>query len=108
MKKSYEKYGISEELIGQVIQLVVDFLDPDRIYLFGSRARGNFKQTSDIDVAIEGAKRDIIGLKELLEEEVRTLLKFDVLDLSKASTNLREEIKKEGIVIYEKTQANSQ
>ena len=108
MKSCHEKFGISKELIDQVVQMIVNFSDPEKIYLFGSRAREDYKRASDIDIAVEGAKRDIIGLKELLEEEVRMLLKFDIVDLSKANTHLKEEIKKERIVIYEKIQANSQ
>lgn len=108
MEKFYKKFGLSRELICQIIRLVVDFCDPEKIYLFGSRAREDFKRASDIDIAVEGAKREIVGLKELLEEEVRTLLKFDVVDLSKVNAYLKEEIYREGIVIYEKIQANSQ
>ncbi len=73
----------------------------NRVLLFGSRARGDFKRTSDIDLAAEGGDFDRFALD--VEEETSTLLKYDIVDLSRAmQEELREAIRREGIVIYEK------
>lgn len=71
-----------------------------KIYLFGSRSRNDFHSTSDIDLAVEGASKILISLfKEELEES-RIPYNVDVIDLKEAPENLKEEIKKEGIVLW--------
>ena len=72
-----------------------------KVILFGSRARGDFKRTSDIDLAAEGGDFDRFALD--VEEETSTLLKYDIVDFSRPmQEELREAIRQEGIVIYEK------
>ena len=68
--------------------------------LFGSRARGDYDEKSDIDLAAYGGKIDSFKLD--IEEKVPTLLTFDVVDMEKSkSKELIEIVKREGIVIYE-------
>ena len=72
-----------------------------KLTLFGSRARGDFRKTSDIDIAVSGG--DIAGFSIDVNEETNTLLKFDVINLDGAvQTELLESIEREGIVLYEK------
>lgn len=74
-----------------------------KIILFGSRARGDNKERSDIDLAVY-ADGDIYGFIENLENSVRTLLEFDITDMNKKlDKNFIEQIKKEGITVYEKS-----
>lgn len=71
------------------------------VILFGSRARGDFKRTSDIDLAVEGGDFDLFALD--VSEETTTLLKYDIVNLGQpVQEELRESIRQEGIVIYEK------
>ena len=73
----------------------------EKIILFGSRARGDFFQTSDIDLAVSGGNKVMFKLD--IEDETSTLLTFDVVDLDEdINQKLRESISREGIVIYEK------
>jgi len=92
--------GLSRELLEQIVGFILRFGKPKRIILFGSRARGDFSPASDIDLALEGLE-EVSLLKELLDEQVDTLLKFDVVDLNRIPKELREEIEREGIVLYE-------
>lgn len=93
--------GLNNGLIDDILKTILKYTDVKRIILFGSRARGDFQKTSDIDIAIESDK-NVLPIKDILDDEVDTLLKFDVVDLSAASEKLKDEIEKEGIVIYEK------
>lgn len=69
--------------------------------LFGSRARGDYHERSDIDLAASGGKVDLFGLA--VDEETSTLLKYDIVNLDRAvQAELLESIKKEGVLIYEK------
>ena len=51
------------------------------IILFGSRARGDYNRTSDIDLAVTGG--NISGFAVSIEEETSTLLEYDIVDLDK-------------------------
>ena len=71
-----------------------------RVILFGSRARGDWRRASDIDLAAEGGNIAAFALD--VEEETSTLLEFDVVDLQRCrSEGLLESIRREGIVLYE-------
>ena len=73
----------------------------DKIILFGSRAKGTHRERSDIDIAVLGG--DFDGFYWDIKENARTLLMFDIIDLSeRISEELRQEIEKYGVTIYEK------
>ena len=77
-------------------------LDLDRVILFGSRARGDHREHSDIDLAVKGA--DVGRFQFYLDEYAPTLLKFDVIDLSHPlAPELLSSIRKDGIILYDKT-----
>ena len=85
--------------IENIRQMVLDFLadTPDRVYLFGSWARGTQHRGSDVDIAIDGGSRGRIGaLRELLEESTIPY-RVDVVDMRFASDSLREHIRKDGV-----------
>ncbi|MBR3731966.1 MAG: nucleotidyltransferase domain-containing protein [Spirochaetales bacterium] len=72
-----------------------------KVILFGSRARGTNRERSDIDIAVSGG--DFINFYYDIEEKVWTLLMFDIVNLDKPiSDELKYEIEKDGVVIYEK------
>lgn len=69
--------------------------------LFGSRARGDYKRVSDIDLAVSGGNFARFALD--VDEETSTLLKYDIVDLDgSVQRELRDSIEKEGRVLYEK------
>ncbi|MDO4988418.1 MAG: nucleotidyltransferase domain-containing protein [Synergistes sp.] len=73
----------------------------DKIILFGSRARGDNRERSDIDLAVSG--KNVADFYDDIEENTHTLLMFDVVALDgKLSDELRKEIEKDGVVLYEK------
>ena len=94
------KYGIDPTVICQIIDLA-NRHHIKTVILVGSRARGDFCRTSDIDLAVQGG--DVCRFRLDVEEETHTLLTFDVIDLcSDLSPELREAISKEGVLLYEK------
>lgn len=73
----------------------------DRVILFGSRARGTNRERSDIDLAVSGGNQS--RFEELLEEEADTLLSFDVINMDGvASRKLKDNIQREGVLLYAK------
>ena len=76
-----------------------------KIVLFGSRARGTNTERSDIDIAVYGGDFDDFYWD--IKEKIHSLLMFDIIQADGViSDELKEEIKKDGIVIYEKTCRN--
>ncbi len=71
-----------------------------KVILYGSRARNTHVPFSDIDIAFVSDKdlsEHITQLKEIIEES-NLPQKVDMVELSKVSQSLREEILKEGKV----------
>ena len=73
----------------------------EKVILFGSRARGDYRKTSDIDLAVSGGR--IAHFQADIEEEVSTLLSFDIVNMDgSVQEELVDSIKREGKVLYEK------
>ncbi|NQE52042.1 hypothetical protein C5S29_00515, partial [ANME-1 cluster archaeon GoMg3.2] len=47
----------ANEILAEVADIIARFLPDARILLFGSRARGDAKQTSDFDFAIDAGSK---------------------------------------------------
>ena len=73
-----------------------------KIILFGSRARGTNTERSDVDIAVYGGKFDAFYWD--VKEKMHSLLMFDIIQADTSlSDELKEEIEKDGVTIYEKT-----
>lgn len=73
----------------------------EKVILFGSRARGDNWERSDIDLAISGGDRVRFALDVDEIEIVPTLLMFDVVDLDEpCNEELLESIRRDGVVLY--------
>ena len=95
----FKETGIRQQVIDEIIQ-IAKLNHVEKVILFGSRARGDYKERSDIDLAFSGGNSSEFILT--VDEETSTLLKFGVVDLEKPVRNeLRESIEREGMVIYE-------
>ena len=95
-----EETGIKEIVLNQIRE-IAQMCEIEKVILFGSRARGDFHDRSDIDLAISGGRGNYFAL--MVEEDTSTLLKFDVVDLNgSVQKELRDAIGKEGKIIYEK------
>jgi len=72
-----------------------------QIVLFGSRARGDYAKTSDIDIGIlpngEINRKELILLREKVENS-NIPYKVDVVNLSQTSKEFIEKALKEGIL----------
>lgn len=92
--------GIRDVVLKQIRDLAAQY-GLCKVILFGSRARGDFKERSDIDLAVSGG--DISGFALAVDEETDTLLQYDVVNLdSRVDEALLENIEKNGKVLYEK------
>lgn len=100
VKELSEKTGIKQKVIEEIIDLAKKY-EVEKVILFGSRARGDYRERSDIDLAFRGGKGGYFTLD--VDEETSTLLEFDIIDLDKpVRSELLESIEREGIALYEK------
>lgn len=98
--KVSEKTGIKSKVLQEIVQLAKENCI-GKVILFGSRARGDFKERSDIDLAFHGGNSTNFILD--VDELTSTLLEYDIVDLDKpVRKELLESIKNEGVVLYEK------
>lgn len=92
--------GIQAHVIEEIIALAKKY-NLNHVILFGSRARGDYKSRSDIDLAVSGG--DCIRFSLDVQEMTSTLLFFDVVNLDgTVQKELLESIEKEGVCLYEK------
>ena len=76
-----------------------------RAVLFGSRARGDYREQSDYDIAIYGEllASDKAALRSFCAEDLPTLHKIDLIFMSEqAGPAIAESINMEGIIFYDK------
>ena len=92
--------GIKEKVLIEIKELAEKY-NIEKVVLFGSRARGDYRERSDIDLAATGGQVDLFALA--VDEETSTLLKYDIVNLDRSvQKELLESIKTEGILLYEK------
>ena len=92
--------GIDDSIEQDIISIAIKN-DIKKLILFGSRARGDFKRMSDIDLAVEGGNISAFAVQ--VDEEVSILLEFDIINLDgRVQKELLESIRREGVLLYEK------
>lgn len=76
----------------------------ERVILFGSRARGDHRERSDFDVAVDCPRATRSEWSRMWHaiDELPTLYFIDLVRLDEADPNLRDSILGEGVVIYER------
>ena len=94
------KYVLSERLVGEICRFARS-AGVEKIVLFGSRARGNNTERSDVDLAVYGGDFDSFYWN--IQENVHSLLMFDLVNVDEGiSRDLEEEIERDGVALYEK------
>lgn len=89
---------LSPKIRQGIIELAIRY-ELNKVILFGSRARGDNKLRSDIDLAVKGG--NIAAFAADVDEDLPTLLMFDVVDLDRpVQPELLAEIEKDGIELY--------
>jgi len=78
-------FGLSESSYGLFLQALNRFPEIEQVKIFGSRAMGNYKPGSDVDVVLYGDQVDGNLASELsivLNEQMPIPYHFDVLSFS--------------------------
>ncbi|PZU96054.1 MAG: DNA polymerase III subunit beta [Leptolyngbya sp.] len=104
-----DSYGLTESDRAQMIAAIRSFEEIATVVLFGSRAKGNYKPGSDVDLAVKGDRithRTIAQLADLLNEELPLPYYFDVVHYNGLESQpLADPIDRVGVVIYDRASA---
>ncbi|MBA7533314.1 hypothetical protein ES705_25549 [subsurface metagenome] len=99
-------YGLKQRDLDYLIKALEQFPEIEIAIIFGSRAKGNYKPASDLDIVVKGeriADNTILKLLDLLEEELPLPYFIDVLHYEKINNKeLKEHIDRMGKVFYSK------
>jgi predicted nucleotidyltransferase len=91
--------------IKNLVQDAIQTLHPRRVILFGSRAVGDAEPRSDFDIAVDAPDLDAGAWTRFVldvQETLPTLAKVDLIRYDSASPELRTNIDKDGISLYER------
>ena len=94
------KYNLPDRVLRELSSFAQKY-SVRKVILFGSRARGTNTDRSDIDIAVYGG--DFDGFYWDIKEKIHSLLMFDIIQAdTPISEELKQEIEKDGVTIYEK------
>ncbi len=97
-------YGLSEDTIQQITSVLSNYHSVNRAILYGSRAKNNYRNGSDIDLTLLGDNLDLQLLQKISLSIDDLLLPYKV-DLSiyndLQNRDLKEHINRVGITFYD-------
>lgn len=101
------KYGLKDEVVEKLQSAFASFPEIERVTLYGSRAKGDFKPGSDIDLTLHGENLTNARLRDIAEVLDDLLLPY-MIDLSLYAEldhgELRKHIERVGQRFYAKPQ----
>ncbi len=98
-------YGLKAIHIDKIKSVFANCSEIDKAILYGSRAKGNYREGSDIDISIVGNKLSLDTLLRIETALDDLLLPYNIdISIYDKIENLEliEHIKRIGIIIYEK------
>lgn len=101
-----QKFGLDEKVIENIINILKKYEEVESAKIFGSRARGDYRKASDIDIALFGDDlTHSINTKIFYEiDDLYLPYKIDLINFNSISleNTIRDNILKEGVEFYAK------
>ena len=100
------KFGLSDTVIEELQSVFRQHQNIERVLIFGSRSKGNYRAGSDIDLAVIGKGIDYGQILTILceIEDLGLLYSVDIIDYKeKVGTPIGNHIDRVGQVFYEAT-----
>ncbi len=98
------KFGLSDTVVKELQDVFRRHANIEKVLIFGSRSKGNYRAGSDIDLALIGKNIDYRQLLDISMEidDLELLYSIDLLDYqSKVGTPIGDHIDRVGQVFYE-------
>lgn len=100
------RFGLNEATIQKIHAVLAHYPQVERAILYGSRAKGNYKNGSDIDLTLIGGADLTLNVLYKIMDELDDLLLPYTIDLSIHATisdpDVLEHIRRVGVVFYQK------
>ncbi len=100
------KFGLKPKIIEDIKDILKKYTEVEKAVIFGSRARGDYKKGSDIDITLFGAKlTNSINTKIFYEiDNLYLVYNIDLINFNTLNEEdkLRQSILDEGVEIYAK------
>lgn len=97
------RFGLKTEVIQAIIKIFRNHPEVETVILYGSRAKGNFKPASDIDLCLQGPSLNLTVLNTISWELDDLLLPY-TFDLSiyhqLINSELLDHIQRVGVLFY--------
>jgi predicted nucleotidyltransferase len=104
------RFGLLEKDIEEILSVLEKSPKVEKAIVFGSRAKGNFKNGSDVDIALKGKDLDFDTISHIsyqLNEETQMPYRFDLLNYySIQEPKLKNHIDRIGIEFYNRKHIN--
>lgn len=104
-------HGLTNETVAKIHAVLARFPEVEKAVLYGSRAKGNYKPGSDVDLTLLGAKLSskILGQIGGELDDGPLPYTFDISMFSEIrQADLLDHIRRMGVVFYEKKPLNKQ
>lgn len=106
------KFGLKETTIQKICDVFAAYPQVEKAVLYGSRAKGNYKNGSDIDLTLFGGDGLTLRVLFRIMEEIDDLLLPYTIDLSIfhhiSDPDVVEHIERVGVTFYEKRESVSE
>ena len=103
--ETVKRFGLKESTINKIISVFAKHPKIEKVLLYGSRAKGNYRNGSDIDLTLIGDELSYSYLSniELDIDDLFLPYSFDISILKDIDNpDLVEHINRVGVVLYEK------
>jgi predicted nucleotidyltransferase len=101
------KYGLPQSAIQKICDVLSHYPQVERATLYGSRAKGNYKNGSDIDLTLHGTELTLSVIYRILDDLDDLLLPYTI-DLSIfndiGDIDVLEHIQRVGVTFYDKSE----
>lgn len=100
------QFGIADKSYHLLLDTFSKYPEVEQVILFGSRAKGNYKKGSDIDLTIRGKKCKLetaLNISAIVNEQLPIPYYVDIVDYNTLThRELKEHIDRVGVLFFEK------
>ena len=99
------KFGLKETIIDKINSVFENYSEIEKVIIYGSRAKGNYRPGSDIDITLIGKNLEysILSKINISIDDLNTPYLFDISIFDRLnSSDLEEHINRVGQIFYKK------